>query len=310
MADDSSIVTSNNYEELQLQKLKNEIRLQELDKDLKQKELKKRTIFEPTAVTILVALIGLSGAAITNFWQRNSQLEIEEKKFQYSVYEKALEARDNLTAARVLDFYIKAGLLPGAEGKFTKLIEQGKADEIPTYGDIYHDVPVPGIDKSESLTLSNYFIKGKGTEYHLSYNAKQRLNSSELNMIVLHSSWGGNLKGITKWLTDTTKTIGKSSAHVIIDTNGRIIQLVPFNFISYHADGYNNSSIGIEFINNGQNKYPEAQVEAGLTICRLLIKEYHITKIVGHSEISKFKIDPGVLFPINKFKSLVESPKP
>jgi N-acetylmuramoyl-L-alanine amidase len=319
-------------EDLQIKKLQNEISLQETDKKLKEKELKRKTILQPTLVTILVAVIGLIGAGITSFLQRRNQLEIEEKKFEYSVYQKALEAKDNLTAAQILDFYIKAGLLPGEERKYTRLIEEGKTEEVPVYSGIYRNTIVPQVDTSNQLSLKNHFIKGKGTEYFLSYNAKEGLTKEDLTSIVLHCSYSPNLNATAKFLTDTVA--GRSSAHILIDRNGKVIQLVPFDFISYHAKEYNKSSIGIELINNGQlkktdkgyvniyggkvdeekvicdkdgvcwEKYTEAQIEAAYKICELLVNEYSIQNIVGHSEIDNRKNEPGPFFPMDKFKAL------
>jgi N-acetylmuramoyl-L-alanine amidase len=335
MSDIITIPNNNEpLEELQFQKLQNEISLQEIEKKLKEKEFKRKTILQPTSVTILVALLGLIGAAISNFLQRNSQLEIEEKKFQYSVYQKALEAKDNITAAKILDFYIKAGLLPGENGKYSRLLEEGKNDEVPIYSGIYKNVTVPKVDNSGQLSLSNDFIKGRGTEYMLSYNAQQRLNKEELTTIVLHCTFTPNLKVTAKFLSDTIS--GRASAHILIDRDGKVIQQVPFNFISYHAKEYNKSSIGIELINIGQlkktdtgyvsfyrqkvdnakvdsngsgiywEKYTDAQIETAYQICKLLVNDYRINTIVGHAEINKNKTDPGPFFPIAKFRQLLK----
>jgi N-acetylmuramoyl-L-alanine amidase len=319
--------------DLELKKLQNEIFLQEIEKKIKEKELKRILFFQPTFVTIFVAFIGLMGAAVTSFYQQRSQLQIEEKKFQYSVYQKALEAQDNVTAAKILDFYIKAGLLPGEVGKFGKLLEEGKTDEVPVYGGIYKNVTVPGVDKSQQLTLSDNFIKGKGTEYLLSYNARKRFNQDELTTIVIHSSFSYNIQGTARFLSDTIA--GKASAHILIDRDGKVIQQVPFNFLCYHAREFSKSSIGIELINIGEvrkkdagfvdiygksvenskvecnssgicwEKYTAAQVETAFKICELLVKQYKITKIVGHAEIDKRKSDPGPFFPISRFKAII-----
>ena len=326
-------MSENSLNDLQVIKIQNEISLQEIDKKIKEKELKKRIILQPTAVTIIVALLGLIGAVITNSLQKSNQLAIEEKKFQYSIYQSALGAKDNVTAAKILDFYIKAGLLPGEEGKYSKLLEDGKVNEVPIYSGIYKDITVPNIDHSTALTLSDNFIKGNGTEYLLSYNAKRRIDGNKPKTIVLHCSFSNDMKKLASFLSDTLT--GRASAHIIIDRDGRVIQQVPFNYISHHAGQYNNSSIGIELINIGElkktaqgyfniygqkvnsnniicndkvcwEKYSPAQIKTTLEICKLLVQEYDIQQIVQHSEIDKKKTDPGPFFPINSFKSLIK----
>jgi N-acetylmuramoyl-L-alanine amidase len=315
-------------------KLENDLLLQELEIRLKEKEIRKRIIFQPTFVTIFVAFLGLIGAAISNYLQRQSQLEIEEKKFQYSVYQTALGAKDNITAAKILDFYIKAKLLPGEQGKYSKLLEEGKTNEIPTYGGIYKDIKIPNVDNSEEYFLKDNFLKGKGIEYNLSYNARKRLNRNELTKIVLHSTISTNFKFTANIMADTLN--GHSSAHLLIGRDGKVIQLVPFNYVSYHSGKFNTSSIGIEFLNVGPlkktkqgyldaygrevdkslvesnssgkywGKYTEIQIETARKICTILLKEYGINEIVGHSEIDSIKVDPGPFFPIQKFKSLIK----
>ncbi|HEV7333161.1 MAG TPA: N-acetylmuramoyl-L-alanine amidase [Flavisolibacter sp.] len=334
MRDKNNVQENESSEKLETEKLRNEILLLKLDIGLKEKELKRKTVLQPTVVTVLVAILGLIGAAITNFLQRSNQLEIEEKKFQYSVYQKALEAKDNVTAAKILDFYIKARLLPGEDGKYSKLLEEGNVDAVPTYGGMYENIAVPEINHSGKLSLVNDFITGKGTEYMLSYNAKERLEQDALTTIVLHCSFSPSLKGTATFLSDTIR--GRSSAHLLIDRNGKVIQQVPFTFISYHSNKhYNKSSIGIELINYGELKrtdtgyvsvfrrkvtntkvvcnnegicweeYSPAQIETAYKICKLLVSKYSIGNIVGHSEIDKGKPDPGPFFPLAKFKSLV-----
>src|ERR1044072_1218743 len=215
MSNDTTIPPIKQTDEFELKKLQNEISLQEIDKRLKEKELKRKTILQPTFVTVLVAIIGLIGAGITGYLQRKYQLEIEEKKFQYSVYQKALESRDNVTAAKILDFYIKAGLIPGEEGKYTKLLKEGRPEEVPVYSGIYKNINLPDIDNSDQLSLVNNFIKGKGTKYVLSYNAKDRIKADELTTIVLHCTSSSNMKATIRVLTDTVNM--KASAHILID---------------------------------------------------------------------------------------------
>jgi N-acetylmuramoyl-L-alanine amidase len=108
----------------------------------------------------------------------------------------------------------------------------------------------------------------------------------------------------------------KVSAHFLIDEKGEIFQLIDEKDIAYHAgvsfwrgcSGLNKSSIGIEFINKApfEKKFEEAQMAAGVVLCKYLAAKYQIDarNIVGHSDIAYFsengllnrKQDPSHLF--------------
>ncbi|MCF8296607.1 MAG: N-acetylmuramoyl-L-alanine amidase [Saprospiraceae bacterium] len=74
--------------------------------------------------------------------------------------------------------------------------------------------------------------------------------------IVIHYTAGSSLQSSANWLTNPK---AKASAHLIVGKSGEIVQLVPFNKISWHAgksdwkgrSGLNNYSIGIEIDNAG-----------------------------------------------------------
>ncbi len=86
----------------------------------------------------------------------------------------------------------------------------------------------------------------------------------------------------------------KVSAHFLIDESGKIFELVDENDIAYHAgvsfwkgfEGLNKNSIGIEFINSSPfaKKFEEAQMLAGVQLCKYLIAKYQL-EVVGHSDI-------------------------
>ena len=86
----------------------------------------------------------------------------------------------------------------------------------------------------------------------------------------------------------------KVSAHFLIDESGKIFELVDENDTAYHAgvsfwkgfEGLNKNSIGIEFINSSpfSKKFEEAQMVAGVGLCKYLIAKYQL-EVVGHSDI-------------------------
>ncbi|WP_251619740.1 N-acetylmuramoyl-L-alanine amidase [Odoribacter lunatus] len=57
---------------------------------------------------------------------------------------------------------------------------------------------------------------------------------------------------------------------------------------------------------NGQatywHNYTLAQIQSVFAVCKLLLLNYPIQHIVGHSDISSRKIDPGPAFPMEKFR--------
>ncbi|HEX7972953.1 MAG TPA: N-acetylmuramoyl-L-alanine amidase, partial [Anaerolineales bacterium] len=69
--------------------------------------------------------------------------------------------------------------------------------------------------------------------------------------LVIHYTGGPSAASAVAWLTSKTSQV---SAHLVIDRNGAITQLVPFNIVAWHAGrstwkGYSNlnfSSLGIE----------------------------------------------------------------
>lgn len=203
------------------------------------------------------------------------------------------------------------------------------------------------------MRIENYLLKD--VDYIKSPNFKKKFISEKLKYLIMHFTGGTTLEGVVN--TFLNKDM-KVSAHIIIDRDGTVIQMVPFNYIAWHAGKsewkgkkwLNNYSIGIEFVNVGkltekngiykdywdheidfknvciQNPnffmpyvkvkefheltywqcFTDIQIEKGLEITKLLLQEYNLIDILGHSDISPGrKIDPGPAFPMNKFKKLL-----
>lgn len=135
--------------------------------------------------------------------------------------------------------------------------------------------------------------------------------------------------------TLTGQTDRKVSVHFIISRKGEIVQIGELDDILWHAgdsnyeglSSLNKYSIGIENINWGiltkkGNKYfsytgvevndyfidskqkafqtyPHEQIEANLELCKYLVEKYpSIKKIIGHSDVTPRKSDPGPAFPL------------
>ncbi len=122
--------------------------------------------------------------------------------------------------------------------------------------------------------------------------------------IVLHYTQV-NLNETLKIFLDQEKEL---SSHYVISENGEIIQLVRDEDVAWHAgksfwrgvENLNETSIGIELVNDGISLYPNAQIDSLIALLTNLKNKYLIEdiNIVGHSDIAPLrKDDPGQYFP-------------
>ena len=96
----------------------------------------------------------------------------------------------------------------------------------------------------------------KAISYQETPNNSGQFTGGLPDTIIMHYTAGANLESSVNTLT---KPSVKASAHVVIGRDGKIVQLAPFNIITWHAgassykgrDGLNNYSIGIEMDNAG-----------------------------------------------------------
>lgn len=100
----------------------------------------------------------------------------------------------------------------------------------------------------------------------------------------------------------------KVSAHYVIGKDGRIVQMLNDYLRSWHAGrskwgnmtDMNSVSLGIELDNNGREPFPDAQINALLTLLDTLKAKYQIpfTNFLGHADVAPArKNDPSVFFP-------------
>lgn len=96
-------------------------------------------------------------------------------------------------------------------------------------------------------------------------------------ILVVHYTAGSTLAGAVSWLTNRRS---EASAHLVIDRDGTIVQLVPLNRKAWHAGrsqyqsrhGVNDFSIGIELVNCG----PLARTAAGYAFGDRRIPDDHV----------------------------------
>ncbi|MEZ5291655.1 MAG: N-acetylmuramoyl-L-alanine amidase [Vicinamibacterales bacterium] len=121
------------------------------------------------------------------------------------------------------------------------------------------------------------------------------------------------------------------SIHYVIDRDGVVAAGVPESVAATHATGWNQRSIGIELVNNGDgvDPFPAAQVRALVTLVRgILARHPDVTpaRILRHSDVDRStfpartfgsactafrrKEDPGEAFPWEAFKAALAAPLP
>jgi N-acetyl-anhydromuramyl-L-alanine amidase AmpD len=108
-----------------------------------------------------------------------------------------------------------------------------------------------------SFTVSQHFLRSSGDSVpYVKANAFGSRMTPEL--IIVHDTAGRLDKGNTvRYLASKD---AKVSAHIVIERDGSIVQMVPFDFKAFHAGvstwngrrGCNNFAIGIEIVNPGK----------------------------------------------------------
>jgi N-acetylmuramoyl-L-alanine amidase len=103
------------------------------------------------------------------------------------------------------------------------------------------------------LSIKNHLLHGEQVTQRATPNRGGPLVPQYL---VLHYTAGSSARSAADWLCNPA---AKASAHVVLGRAGEIIQLAPFNVVTWHAGvshwagltGLNHSSIGIEMDNAG-----------------------------------------------------------
>lgn len=168
-------------------------------------------------------------------------------------------------------------------------------------------------------------------------------DAGEPQFIILHYTAGTSFDSDLTQLTADDST--EVSSHLLIDRDGYIAQLVPFNIVAWHAgvsswEGYeslNYHSIGIELVNPGYAReginfdgptihaahknggeeldwylYTDEQVLAVVDCCKALMRAYPtITEVIGHDDVAPDrKVDPGPAWDWEAFNALLYATEP
>lgn len=106
------------------------------------------------------------------------------------------------------------------------------------------------------MEIKNHFLSGENVKKFVkSPNHSGEFGSGLPDTIIAHYTAGPAKPSINT----LTNPRAKASAHIVVDRDGSITQLVPFNVIAWHAGrssyggrtGLNKYSIGIEIVNSG-----------------------------------------------------------
>ena len=111
---------------------------------------------------------------------------------------------------------------------------------------------------------------------------------------------------------DPEASLGRASAHYVVDELGAIYRLVPEGERAWHAGvstwegegDVNSRSIGIEIVNGGHDfglpDFPLVQVDAVIVLLHDILARWNLepSRVVAHSDIAPGrKMDPGEKFP-------------
>lgn len=186
------------------------------------------------------------------------------------------------------------------------------------------------------MKITNHLLIPEGTEKIItnrrSPNQKELTTTDRLPKdLIIHYTASALQSTLNTFLAPNG-----TSAHLVIDRDGTIYQLVPFNKQAFHAgssvwdqnSNFNGRSIGIELINMGWNikglppsevvtlnhkhkfitekhwhKYSAAQLLALYSITKQLLRTYNLQRILGHDDISAGrKQDPGPAFSWDDYR--------
>ena len=122
---------------------------------------------------------------------------------------------------------------------------------------------------------------------------------NKISFIIIHYTETKTLAKAVKLLTDKER---KVSCHYLIDSKGKIFNLVDLNKRAWHAGeskwknftDINSRSIGIEIVNSGEikkEKYKKEQINVLIELIKSIKHKYNIRneKILGHSDIAPLR---------------------
>ena len=119
------------------------------------------------------------------------------------------------------------------------------------------------------------------------------------------------------------------SIHYVIGRDGTVVTSIPEALAASHAIGWNQRSIGIELVNNGDHRdpFPQVQLDALVRLAREIRRRHPaiaLARVLRHSDVDhtnfpaaefgvgctafRRKLDPGDAFPWDEFKRALATP--
>ncbi len=164
--------------------------------------------------------------------------------------------------------------------------------------------------KALAKTIRQYPIKDSASNAPY-FVGTTNFNLRKPNFVIIHHTAQNSCDQTLKTFI-LTKT--QVSAHYVICKDGRVHHMLNDYLRAWHAGvskwgnntDINSSSIGIELDNNGDELFPEQQIESLLKLLAVLKKTHTVpaANFIGHSDIAPGrKVDPNRYFPWQKLSS-------
>lgn len=266
----------------------------------------------------LGALVAVGTLFLNQQFERASreeaaQLEADNRRFERES-RIILQATDGVTGAQAVDnlaFYLEAGMIQDPSGRIRALVDAAEAPVTNRTNTETETCDVQPAPAPARLAITDHRLTD------VLFCATPNVTDSDLEggkarYVVVDFTATGDLGRTASWLANPT---AKASAHVLIDRDGTVVQMVPLNRIAWHAGrsswkevtGLNRHSIGIELINLGKltrspegawltwtgepvpdpasrpgpddtrwHDYPEPQVQALISVLRAVSATYGI----------------------------------
>ena len=140
------------------------------------------------------------------------------------------------------------------------------------------------------------------------YSYKKRSLTS-INKIIIHHSATptGSCEAFARYHVENNGWPG-IGYHYVIDPQGNIYKTQNIGTISYHASGYNPSSIGICLIGDFNNSHPTQEAfDACVSLANELISTYkNICYVLSHKEAGATTSCPGKYFDMNRLRKEIK----
>ncbi|WP_276482480.1 N-acetylmuramoyl-L-alanine amidase [Paraflavitalea pollutisoli] len=122
------------------------------------------------------------------------------------------------------------------------------------------------------MKIKNHWLEAEGNEKIVISKTKNAGDLIDPDFVVIHYTATDDAGSAVNWFMNTSSNPDRIAAHIVLDKDGTITQLVPFNQKANHAgtstwdgvDSFNSHSIGIEIVNAGfLEKLPNGSFRRG-----------------------------------------------